>query len=176
MTKYQEAIVHKRFRQKKKKKKKKKKNRLQEERQTTTKRRKQRRRQTTLLPSCLLSLFLHPKKTIVVESACVLLFGLVFRRFGEYNSLDLYSFVNLTTSCSLIPLGPLSWGNKPATQSKSSPKIKFTQARNHLVPDINYSQRGTATSSKHEASNLSINSSTSTRLKPNQIRSRERST
>ena len=44
-------------------------------------------------------IFLHAKKTIFVERACVL----VFHHIGEYTSLDLFCFVNLTSSCSLTP-------------------------------------------------------------------------
>ena len=46
--------------------------------------------------SCCLSIFLHPKKTLVY--CCFL----VFRSIGEYISLDLFYFVSLTSSCSLI--------------------------------------------------------------------------
>ena len=50
----------------------------------------------------LLSTFLHLIwRQFSVESACVSLF-FVFRRIGEYISLDLFYFVNLTSSCSLI--------------------------------------------------------------------------
>ena len=48
---------------------------------------------------CCLSLFLHPKKTIFVERACVL----VFHCIGEYITLDLFYLVNLASICSLSP-------------------------------------------------------------------------
>ena len=50
----------------------------------------------------LLSVFLHPKKSILVKTLVHYCF-LVFRLIGEYISLDLFYFVNLTSSCSLIP-------------------------------------------------------------------------
>ena len=48
------------------------------------------------------TIFLYPKKTIVVKSAFALLF-VVFRNIGEYICLDLFYFVNLTSTCSVIP-------------------------------------------------------------------------
>ena len=49
---------------------------------------------------CCLSIFLHPKKTILSKALVYCCF-LVFRCIGEYISLHLFYFVSLTSSCLL---------------------------------------------------------------------------
>ena len=72
----------------------------------------------TSVPSCLSSsllpssfvvclFFLHPKKTVFFWSkGLVYSCFLVFHHTGEYIALNLFYFINLTSSCSLIPLKP----------------------------------------------------------------------
>ena len=48
-----------------------------------------------------LSLFLHPKKTILLKALVYYCF-LVFRCIGEYISLNLFYFVNLTSSSLIL--------------------------------------------------------------------------
>ena len=79
---------------------------------------------SSLLPSSFITIYLCSctrRKQFSVESACVSLF-LVLRRIDEYISLDLFCFVNLISSCSLIPKtkmagnvwDPAAWGARTA--------------------------------------------------------------
>ena len=58
----------------------------------------------TRLGRCTVDYLLAPDKDNFLSKALVFHCFLVFRRIGEYISLDLFRFVNITSSCLLIPL------------------------------------------------------------------------
>ena len=57
---------------------------------------------SSLLPSSFVVTLLAPEENIFLLKVPVYCCFLAFRRIGEYISLDLFYFVNLTSSCSLI--------------------------------------------------------------------------
>ena len=58
---------------------------------------------------------------------------LVFRRIGEYISLDLFYFVNLTSSCSLIPTDVKEVGTPPVRSNLSSGEVLLNVLRCQLT-------------------------------------------
>ena len=95
-------------------------------------------------PSSLLSIFLHPKKTFLSKVLAHYCF-LVFRRFGEYISQDLFSLaqpVNSSFKTSTPPLGKSSSSPLPSTfDSEDLPNVfsdyfteKIRTIRNNFPP------------------------------------------